>query len=59
MGGNYGLMDIKLALQFVHTNAVNLGVDPTRITVNGHGGGASLISILLMNQEFGTLLVTN
>ena len=53
-------MDIKLALEFVASNRGLLGsVDygdlstSRQITVNGHGGGAALVSMLLMDEEFG------
>jgi len=54
-GGNYGLMDIKTALQFVKRNGKNLAGNDPKIAVNGHGGGASLVSILLMDQKFASM----
>ena len=39
VGGNYGLHDQLMAIQFIHENKANLGV--SRITLNGESAGAA------------------
>ena len=39
--GNYGLRDIALALEWVQSNVANFGGDPRRVTLVGHGSGAT------------------
>ena len=40
VGGNYGVADAALALEFIHNNAVLLGANPSKIVVNGESAGA-------------------
>ncbi|GFN81026.1 carboxylic ester hydrolase [Plakobranchus ocellatus] len=47
--GNYGIMDQQLALHWVKDNARNFGGDPNKITVFGHGSGATSIQALLLS----------
>ncbi|XP_045197202.2 bile salt-activated lipase-like [Mercenaria mercenaria] len=46
--GNYGLWDMKLAIQWVHDNIKDFGGDPTRVTLFGNsaGGGAVLFQAI-------------
>ena len=38
-GGNYGLLDQQMAIEFIHDNAELIGGDPQRITIFGSSAG--------------------
>uniref|UniRef100_A0A1I8HYD0 COesterase domain-containing protein n=1 Tax=Macrostomum lignano TaxID=282301 RepID=A0A1I8HYD0_9PLAT len=48
--GNYALMDLRDAVQWVHANAAQFGGDPASITLMGHGYGAALVSLLMASK---------
>jgi len=52
--GNYGLMDITSALQWVHDNIGAFGGDPGRVTIFGESaGGGAVMSTMLVPQSRG------
>ncbi|XP_055595744.1 glutactin-like isoform X2 [Uranotaenia lowii] len=47
MPGNAGLLDIKLALEWVHDNIAAFGGDSDNVTIFGQSAGAAAVSALL------------
>jgi len=45
--GNTGMLDIVLALQWVHDNIRKFGGDPDNVTIFGQSGGGRKVSVLL------------
>lgn len=51
IGGNYGLRDEILVLQWVQNNIASFGGDPTQVIVFGQSAGAMSIGIHLINPN--------
>ena len=49
--GNYGLMDQILALNWIQRNIQSFGGDPSKVTIVGHGAGATAIYGLLASNK--------
>ena len=50
-GGNWGLLDQKMAIEFIIENAEALGGNPERVTIAGESAGGWSVGNLLMNTE--------
>jgi para-nitrobenzyl esterase len=49
--GNYGLMDLIVALEWVRANISSFGGDPNRVTIMGESAGASLVACLVTSPR--------
>ncbi len=49
VSGNYGLLDMIAALQWVHRNIADFGGDPANVTVGGQSAGAIAVNDLLLS----------
>lgn len=47
--GNYGLWDMKLAIQWVHDNINSFGGDPSKVTIFGNSAGGAAVQYQAMN----------
>ncbi|KAG8232625.1 hypothetical protein J437_LFUL012981 [Ladona fulva] len=49
--GNYGLADVRAALEWININAAGFGGDASSITVLGHRAGATLVLALAASRK--------
>jgi carboxylesterase type B len=49
--GNFGLWDMKLAIQWVHDNIDDYGGDPTRVTLFGQSAGGAAVMYQAINPS--------
>ncbi|CAH2089352.1 unnamed protein product [Euphydryas editha] len=49
--GNNGIKDVVVALKWLKDNIISFGGDPSRITLMGNSGGATIVDILLHSSK--------
>ncbi|OXA58168.1 Neuroligin-4, Y-linked [Folsomia candida] len=49
--GNYGMLDLTMALKWVHENIHSFNGDPERITLVGLGSGAAAAGLLMLSPQ--------
>ena len=54
--GNFGLMDLVAAIHWLRENLPSFNGDPTKLTLMGHGTGASLANILITSPLLSDLI---
>ncbi|XP_055327430.1 LOW QUALITY PROTEIN: pyrethroid hydrolase Ces2a-like [Paramacrobiotus metropolitanus] len=54
--GNYGLGDVRTAVQWVRQYIFAFGGNPEKITVVGHGTGAVLVSAMMLDPEIRSII---
>ncbi|MCR5294545.1 MAG: carboxylesterase family protein [Lachnospiraceae bacterium] len=50
--GNFTLLDLAMALQWVRDNIANFGGDPANVTVSGFSAGGRDVMAMLLSQQF-------
>jgi len=55
MPGNLGLEDVRVALGWVQQNIGDFGGDPGKVTLAGHGQGATIAHLLALNPTTSVL----
>ena len=51
LGGNYGLLDQQLAIEFLVSNCEKINCDPTRVTLFGESAGGESVSFQVLNEK--------
>ncbi len=49
--GNYGLMDVLKVLEFIQRYIRLFRGDPDKVTLVGHGSGASIVGLLMLSEK--------
>ena len=47
--GNYGMLDQRLALQFIQENIGRFSGDPNKVTIGGHSAGSFSVGLHLVS----------
>ena len=56
IGGNYGLLDMQMAIKFVVENCPNIGCDPNNVSIFGESAGGAAIAYLIMGHEISQVI---
>ena len=56
IGGNYGLLDMQMAIKFVVENCHNIGCDPNNVSIFGESAGGAAIAYLIMGHEISQVI---
>ena len=57
VGGNYGLLDMQMAIKFVVDNCHAIGCDPDNVSIFGESAGGAAIAYLIMGHEISPVSV--
>ncbi|XP_020284672.1 esterase E4-like isoform X2 [Pseudomyrmex gracilis] len=49
--GNYGLKDVKMALEWIQENIRNFGGNPESVTIMGHSAGSAIVNFLALSNN--------
>ena len=47
--GNFGIWDMKLALEWIQRNMKQFNGDPSKVTIMGESAGAAAVSVLALS----------
>ena len=53
---NFGLLDVEVAIQWVHANIANFGGDPNRITISGQSAGGIAVDAYTFSHPNDTIV---
>jgi len=55
-GGNYGLLDQQMAIEFLVSNCEKINCDPNRVTLFGVSAGAESVSFQVLNEKSASIV---
>lgn len=53
---NFGLLDQRVAIEWIHANVRNFGGDPTRIVIAGHSAGGASAGLYSLSYPTDTIV---
>ena len=57
-GGNYGLLDQQMAIEFLVSNCERINCDPTRVTLFGESAGGESVSFQVLNEKSASMVTS-